>query len=92
MEPTQIIIKPVITEKSHWESDSRNRVTFHVHSKANKHQIRDAVQKIYNVKVVGVATQTRQGKTKRTRYGYVKGGSWKRAVVQLGEASRIELF
>ena len=92
MEPTQIIIKPVITEKSHWESEARNRITFRVHPKANKHQIRDAVQKIYGVKVTDVATQKRHGKTRRTRFGYVKNGDWKRAVVQLHADSRIDLF
>lgn len=92
MEPTQIILKPVITEKSHWENERHNRLTFHVNPRANKHQIKDAVEKLYSVKVTGVATQSRHGKTRRTRFGYVKNGDWKRAVVQLHEDSRIELF
>jgi len=92
MKPTQIIIKPLVTEKSTWEAEARNRYTFEVHSNANKHQIRDAVQKIYNVRVDNVATQARPGKYRRTRWGTVKTRNWKRAVVQLHEDDRIDLF
>ncbi|MBI1367215.1 MAG: 50S ribosomal protein L23 [Planctomycetes bacterium] len=92
MQPTQIIIKPLITEKSTWESQARNRVSFEVHPDANKQQIRDAVQKLYKVRVLSVATQNRDGKTKRTRYGVGVSPSWKRATVQLHEEDRIDLF
>jgi large subunit ribosomal protein L23 len=92
MKPTQIIIKPLITEKSAWEAEARNRYTFEVHPQANKQQVRDAVQSIYNVKVSAVATQCRPGKYKRTRWGTIKSRSWKRAVVQLAGDDRIDLF
>jgi large subunit ribosomal protein L23 len=92
MTPTQIILKPLVTEKSTWESEARNRYAFRVHPEANKHQIRDAVQTIYGVRVVGVSTQVRHGKHRRTRYGYTDPRSWKRATVQLHPDDRIELF
>ncbi len=92
MEPTQVIIKPVITEKSTFEGESENRFSFHVHPNANKHQIRDAIQKIYGVRVLGVATQNRMGKLRRTRFGYSRSPNWKRAVVKLHDDDRLDLF
>ena len=92
MEPTQIIIKPLVTEKGTWEAQTHNRYPFQVHGEANKTQIRHAVEKIYKVRVVSVATQTRRGRTKRTRYGMTKPGEWKRAVVGLHEEDKIDLF
>ena len=92
MEATQILIKPLITEKSTWEASARNRYAFKVHNQANKHQIRDAVQTVYKVRVVAVSTQKRPGKYKRTRFGPTKTSDWKRAVVQLHSDDRIDLF
>jgi len=92
MNPTQIIIKPLVTEKSAWEAEARNRYTFEVHPQANKHQVRAAVEEIYKVKVAEVATQHRPGKYKRTRWGTIKSRSWKRAVVKLAGDHRIDLF
>ncbi|MHC4995096.1 MAG: 50S ribosomal protein L23 [Planctomycetota bacterium] len=92
MEPTQIIIKPLITEKSATEAEECNRYTFEVHSRANKSQIRDAIQKIYGVRVTNVATQKRPGKYRRTRFGLSKTRSWKRALVQLHQDDRLDLI
>ena len=92
MHATQIIIKPLITEKAHWEADARNRYSFEVHDKANKHQIRDAIEEIYKVRVTSVATQKRPGKYRRTRHGQAKTNDWKRAVVQLHQEDQIDLF
>ena len=92
MEPTQVILKPLVTEKGTWEAEARHRYAFRVHPEANKVQIRDAVQRIYSVRVLNVATQTRPGKARRTKYGYTHTGKWKRAVVQLHEEDKIELF
>ena len=55
-------------------------------------QIKQAVEKLYEVKVRDVRTQTRKGKPRRTRTGYAKTSDWKRAIVVLDENSRIELF
>ncbi len=90
--PTQVILKPLITEKSTWEGEARNRYRFEVHPKANKQMVRDAIQKIYSVRVTNVATQNKQGKVKRTRFGLATGKNMKTAIVQLHEDDRIDLF
>ena len=92
MDHTNIIIRPLVTEKSTHQQNTRNTYAFHVHPDATKPQIRYAVQKLYDVKVVDVRTMTRKGKAKRTKIGYKNGTDWKRAIVELAEDSKIELF
>lgn len=92
LEPTQIIKRPLITEKATWESQTRNRYSFLVHMKAKKPQIRAAIETLYKVRVAAVSTQVRKGRTYRTRYGVTNTGDWKKAVVQLHEDDRIDLF
>lgn len=89
---TQIILKPVITEKSTWEAGARNRYAFEVHPDANKQMIRQAVQDIYKVRVVGVSTQTKAGKYRRTRWGTFQTRAWKKAVVAVHADDRIDLY
>jgi large subunit ribosomal protein L23 len=92
MDNVNVIIKPLITEKSTHQQQTRNAYAFHVHPEANKHQIKDAVEKLYNVKVADVRTMTRKGKPRRSRFKIGTTPDWKRAVVVLAEDSRIELF
>lgn len=92
MDSTNVIIKPLITEKSTHQQTVRNAYAFEVHADANKPQIKQAVEQLYNVKVVDVRTMNRKGKPRRTRYRMSKTSDWKRAIVVLDEASRIELF
>ncbi len=92
MEPTTIIKKPLITEKSAWESEARNRYSFEVDMRARKPQIKAAIEQLYGVKVERVSTQIRKGKYFRTRFGPAKTANWKRATVQLAGDDRIELF
>lgn len=92
MDHTNVIIKPLITEKSTHQQATRNAYAFRVHAQASKPQIRQAVEKIYNVKVVDVRTLNRKGKSRRTKFGETKTSDWKRAIVVLDENSRIELF
>ena len=92
LEPTQIIKRPLITEKATWESQSRNRYSFQVHMKARKPQICAAVEQLYKVRVEKVCTQIRKGRIHRTRHGVAKTGDWKKAVVHLHEEDRIDLF
>jgi len=92
MDTNNIIIKPLITEKSTHQQNTRNAYAFQVNPDANKQEIKHAVEKIYEVKVRDVRTMTRKGKPRRTRSGYAKTSDWKRAVVVLDENSRIELF
>lgn len=92
MDNINIIVRPLITEKSTHQQNTRNSYTFQVHPDANKDQIKRAVEKLYEVKVVDVRTQNRKGKPRRTRYGLSTTSGWKRAIVELDESSRIELF
>ena len=92
MQQTDVIIKPLITEKSTHQQQTRNAYAFQVHPEANKHQIKDAIERQYNVKVVDVRTMNRKGKPRRSRYKMSTTSDWKKAVVVLDENSRIELF
>jgi large subunit ribosomal protein L23 len=92
MESTQVILKPLVTEKSTWQGERHNRYAFHVHPTASKIEIRQAVEDIYKVRVVAVAVQIRPGKNRRSKVGYVTTNPWKRALVELHPEDRIELF
>ena len=90
-DPRDIIIAPVISEKSYTELN-KNWYTFLVHPDANKTAIKMAIQQIFNVRVETVNTMNRQGKRKRTRTGFGKRKDTKRALVKLAEGDRIEAF
>jgi large subunit ribosomal protein L23 len=91
-DPRDIIVAPVISEKSYALIDD-NVYTFLVHPDSNKTQIKIAIEKIFSVKVAAVNTINRQGKRKRTRAGYGKRKSTKRAIVTLAPGSKpIDLF
>lgn len=92
MDSTNVIIRPLVTEKSTHLQQTRNAYAFEVARGANKPQIKQAVEKLYNVKVVDVRTMNRKGKPRRSKFKIVHGPNWKRAVVVLDENSRIELF
>jgi large subunit ribosomal protein L23 len=86
-----VIIRPVVSEKS-YSGIERNAYTFLVASDANKTEIKEAVQQIWNVHVVEVNTMNRKGKIKRTRLGQGKRPDQKRAVVRLAAGDTIEIF
>ena len=92
MDLYQIIEKPLVTEKGTDMLADGNWVVFRVNTEANKIQIREAVQKIFNVKVVHVNTQVVRGK--RRRFGKSMGQlkTWIKAMVQLKEGEKIEIF
>ncbi|OEV03464.1 50S ribosomal protein L23 [Streptomyces oceani] len=90
-DPRDVLIKPVVSEKSYALLDE-NKYTFIVDPRANKTQIKQAVQEIFKVKVDGVNTINRMGKRKRTRTGYGKRPNTKRAIVTLVEGERIDIF
>jgi large subunit ribosomal protein L23 len=90
-DPRDIIIAPVISEKSYGLLD-QNWYTFLVRPDANKTAIKIAIEQIFNVRVVEVNTSNRQGKRKRTRYGWGRRKATKRALVKLAEGDRIEAF
>jgi large subunit ribosomal protein L23 len=92
MDSNAIIIKPLITEKSTHQQSTRNSYAFEVHPQANKHQIKDAIERQYHVKVTDVRTMNRKGKPRRAKYKMTSTSDWKKAVVVLDQNSRIELF
>lgn len=92
MDAIHIVKKPLITEKTTWESGARNRYSFEVAVTARKPQIKRAVEALYNVRVERVSTQTRKGKRSRNRFGIFQAGPRKRATVELHPDDRIELF
>jgi large subunit ribosomal protein L23 len=92
LDPTHVIKKPLVTEKSTWETESRNRYAFEVVKSARKADVKAAIEALYDVRVERVSTQIRKGKYRRTRFGPAKTPDWKKAVVQLHEDDRIELF
>jgi large subunit ribosomal protein L23 len=87
-----VIKKPIVTEKSTFAMNERGQYTFEVDPRASKDQIKDAVEQLYKVKVVGVSTQTRKGKERRLKYGLVTERTTKKAVVRLAEGQTIEMF
>jgi large subunit ribosomal protein L23 len=92
MDNINIIIKPLVTEKSSHQQTTRNVYSFQVAQHANKVQIRHAVEALYKVRVLDVRTMNRKGKPRRSRYGVTKTSEWKRALVTLDPESRIELY
>lgn len=92
MEKYHVILKPLVTEKGTWQSERLNAYPFRVHKKANKAEIKDAIQKIYNVNVIEVRTANRKGKPRRRGSQMGTTAEWKKAVVVLDENSRIDLF
>ena len=90
-DPRDVLLAPVISEKSYGLLDD-TKYTFDVHPLANKTQIKIAVEKVFNVKVLDVNTLNRAGKRKRTRYGYGTRRSVKRAIVTLRAGDRIDMF
>jgi large subunit ribosomal protein L23 len=89
--PRDVILAPIVSEKSYSLLDN-NAYTFQVHPDANKTEIRQAVETIWDVKVVNVNTLTRKGKTKRFRFTQGKRADTKRAVVKLAPGDKIEIF
>ena len=92
MDKYQVIIRPLVTEQGTHQANVLAAYPFQVHPKANKIEIKEAVEKIYNVKVAEVRTSNRKGKPRRR--GYTRGttANWKKAVVVLKDDYRIDLF
>lgn len=93
MEAREVILKPVVSEKSYSLIDE-NAYTFVVRRDATKPQIREAIEEIWGVRVLKVNTVNRKGKARMSRYGFPQGRSphTKRAVVKLAPGDSIELF
>lgn len=89
-DPRDILLAPVVSEKSYGLLD-QGKYTFIVDPRANKTEIKIAVERVFGVKVDSVNTLNRKGKTRRTRFGLGKRKSTKRAIVTLKEGS-IDIF
>ena len=92
LEPHQIVLRPLVTEKGTHVSTRHNAYAFEVHSLATKADIKAAVESLWNVRVLGVRTQNRVGKPRRTKTIYVQVRPWKKAIVKLHEDDRISFF
>ena len=87
-----IIRRPIITEKTNIQKDKANQVTFEVDSRANRIEVKRAVERIFNVKVADTRTINVTGKEKRRGRILGKRRNWKKAIVTLMPGERIEFF
>ena len=92
LEPHQIIVRPLVTEKGMHRSTRDNQYSFEVNTLAGKDDIRRAVEELFDVKVTKVRTQNRRGTPRRHRFKYGTTKSWKKAIVTLHEEHRIDFF
>jgi len=92
VDPRQIIIRPIITEKSDKCINYQNAYVFEVAQDANKVEIRNAVEAIWDVKVLAVRTMNKKGKVRRYKYKKGKTSQWKKAIVQLREGFTIDIY
>lgn len=90
--PHQIVYRPLVTEKGVHKATRQNRYAFQVSPLATKTQIKDAIEELFNVKVVAIATQNRKGKTRRYRAKLGTTDAWKKAIVKLGDEYKIDFF
>jgi len=89
---TEVIRRPIISEKSTAHAEVAGRYPFEVAVQANKQEIKDAVQKLFNVKVCDVRTMIMHGKVKRVGRFETKKSNWKKALVTLAEGQKIDFF
>ena len=92
LEPSQVVIKPLVTEKGVHRSTRYNQYSFEVSPLADKVDVKKAVEVLFDVKVEKVRTQMRKGKSRRYKFKQGKTKDWKKAIVTLAPDSRIELF
>jgi large subunit ribosomal protein L23 len=91
MDHSQVIIRPVVSEKSYVLA-SADKYTFRVHTDAHKTQIRQAVEALFNVKVLNVRTSSVKTKPKRRGHTSGRTRAWKKAIVQLRPGDTIPIF
>jgi large subunit ribosomal protein L23 len=92
LEPYQVVLRPLVTEKGTHVSTRHNAYAFEVHSLATKTDIKAAVESLWKVRVKAVRIQNRVGKPRRSRTVYVQTRPWKKAIVKLHEDDRIAFF
>lgn len=92
LEPHQVLLKPLVTEKGVHRATRNNQYAFQIHRDATKLDVKKAVENLFDVKVTKVRTQTRKGKSRRFRYKIGRTSDWKKAIVSLQEDHRIDFF
>jgi large subunit ribosomal protein L23 len=92
LDPHQVILRPLVTEKGMHRSTRYNAYSFEVNRLATKDDIRHAVESLFNVKVIHVRTINRKGKPRRTRFRSAHTKDWKKAIVKLNPEHRIDFF
>ena len=92
LEPYQVILRPLVTEKGMHRSTRNNQYSFEVNPIASKDDVRRAVEDLFNVKVEKVRTQNRRGKPRRHRFKLGHTKAWKKAIVTLDGEHRIDFF
>jgi large subunit ribosomal protein L23 len=91
-DPRDVLIRPVVTERSTYTMDEHNAVTFVVKKDANKIEIRRAVEEMFGVRVLGVRTLNVRGKWRRVGRSTGKKPGYKKAIVKLVEGERIDVY
>ena len=92
LDPYQVVVRPLITEKATHISERHNAYTFEVNPLATKTDIKEAIETLFNVKVLDVRTQNRRGKLRRYRQKVGRMRNWKKAIVSLHEEYRIDFY
>jgi len=92
LQPYQIILRPLVTEKWMHRSQAINQYAFEVNPLATKTQIREAIEDLFDVKVTKVRTQNRIGKPRRYRFRWGRTKNWKKALVTLDKEHNIQFF
>lgn len=92
LDPHQVVLRPLVTEKTMHRATRDNAYAFEVNPLASKTQIKKAVEDLFNVRVESVRIQNYHGKPRRVRWRYGRTKSWKKALVKLNEEDRIDFF
>ena len=92
LEPHQVIIKPMLTEKGMFQAETFNQYTFQVNPLATKADVKNAVERLFEVSVEKIAIQNRKGKPRRYRFRFGRTKAIKKAVVKLKGDDKIDFF
>ena len=92
LEPHQVILRPLVTEKGMHRATRNNQYAFEVNLLATKDDVRRSIEELFEVTVVKVRTQNRKGKPRRYRFRWGRTKDWKKALVTLHEEHRIDFF
>ena len=92
LEPHQVVLRPLVTEKGMHRATRNNQYAFEINLLATKDDVRRSIEELFDVTVVKVRTQNRKGKPRRYRFRWGRTKDWKKALVTLHEEHRIDFF